>query len=253
MIRMKKYMAIMLLGLFGMMTPAGAQSLISQANEAYRNGDYARAAELYEQSGEQDGTSAAYFYNLGNAYYKSGVYPRAILNYERALLLDPGNEDVRFNLEMAQARIADKIEPLGTFFLEQWFTTLRNLFSSNVWAVIAIIAFLVFLAGVVTYFFVDRVGWRKLGFFAGLLALLITIGANRFASVQKQLLTQRETAIVFAPTIIAKSSPSESGTDLFVLHEGTKVAILDRVGEWSEIRLEDGNRGWIPTDRLEVI
>ena len=249
----RKYMAMMFLALLCTVTPAGAQSLVSQANEAYRNGDYARAVELYEQSGEQDGTSAAYFYNLGNAYYKSGLYPRAILNYERALLLDPGNDDVRFNLEMAQARIADKIEPLGTFFLDQWFTTLRNLFSSNVWAVIAVVAFLIFLAGVVVYFFVDRVVWRKIGFFASLLALLITIGANRFAAVQKQQLTQRESAIVFAPTIIAKSSPSESGTDLFVLHEGTKVYIVDRVGEWSEIRLEDGNRGWIPTDRLEVI
>lgn len=249
----RKYMAMMFLALLCTVTPAGAQSLVSQANEAYRNGDYARAVELYEQSGEQDGTSAAYFYNLGNAYYKSGLYPRAILNYERALLLDPGNDDVRFNLEMAQARIADKIEPLGTFFLDQWFTTLRNLFSSNVWAVIAVVAFLIFLAGVVVYFFVDRVVWRKIGFFAGLLALLITIGANRFAAVQKQQLTQRESAIVFAPTIIAKSSPSESGTDLFVLHEGTKVYIVDRVGEWSEIRLDDGNRGWIPTDRLEVI
>lgn len=249
----RKYMAMMFLALLCTVTPAGAQSLVSQANEAYRNGDYARAVELYEQSGEQDGTSAAYFYNLGNAYYKSGLYPRAILNYERALLLDPGNDDVRFNLEMAQARIADKIEPLGTFFLDQWFTTLRNLFSSNVWAVIAVVAFLIFLAGVVVYFFVDRVVWRKIGFFAGLLALLITIGANRFASVQKQQFTRRESAIVFAPTIIAKSSPSESGTDLFVLHEGTKVYIVDRVGEWSEIRLEDGNRGWIPTDRLEVI
>ena len=249
----RKYMAMMFLALLCTVTPAGAQSLVSQANEAYRNGDYARAVELYEQSGEQDGTSAAYFYNLGNAYYKSGLYPRAILNYERALLLDPGNDDVRFNLEMAQARIADKIEPLGTFFLDQWFTTLRNLFSSNVWAVIAVVAFLIFLAGGVVYFFVDRVVWRKIGFFAGLLALLITIGTNRFASVQKQQLTRRESAIVFAPTIIAKSSPSESGTDLFVLHEGTKVYIVDRVGEWSEIRLEDGNRGWIPTDRLEVI
>ena len=160
----RKYMAMMFLALLCTVTPAGAQSLVSQANEAYRNGDYARAVELYEQSGEQDGTSAAYFYNLGNAYYKSGLYPRAILNYERALLLDPGNDDVRFNLEMAQARIADKIEPLGTFFLDQWFTTLRNLFSSNVWAVIAVVAFLIFLAGGVVYFFVDRFFCRPPGF-----------------------------------------------------------------------------------------
>lgn len=232
---------------------ADAQTLIDRANEAYRNGDYAQAAELYEQSGEQDGTSAAYFYNLGNAYYKSGVYPRAILNYERSLLLDPGNEDARFNLTMAQARISDKIEPLGTFFLHKWMLAVQQLFTSNAWAVIAVVAFLLFLVGLLLYVFVERVVWRKIGFFAGLLALLITVGANHFASEQKELLTHRNTAIVMAPTITVKSSPSESGTDLFVLHEGTKVYLTDRVGEWSEIRLEDGNQGWMPTEKLEVI
>lgn len=232
---------------------ADAQTLIDRANEAYRNGDYAQAAELYEQSGEQDGTSAAYFYNLGNAYYKSGIYSRAILNYERSLLLDPGNEDARFNLTMAQARIPDKIEPLGTFFLQRWMTTVQNIFSSNAWAVIAVVAFLLFLFGLLLYIFVERVVWRKVGFFAGLLALIVTVAANHFASEQKAVLTHRDTAIIMAPTITVKSSPSESGTELFVLHEGTKVYLTDHVGEWSEIRLEDGNQGWIPTDKLEVI
>ena len=176
-----------------------------------------------------------------------------ILNYERSLLLDSDNADTRFNLEMAQARIADKIEPLGTFFLVQWSTAVRNLFPSNVWAVIAVVAFLLFLVGVVLYFFVEKVVLRKIGFFAGLLAVLVAIGANHFASEQKARIIHRDSAIIFAPTITVKSSPSESCTDLFVLHEGTKVYLMDRVGEWSEIRLEDGNRGWIPTDKLEII
>ena len=166
---------------------------------------------------------------------------------------DSDNADTRFNLEMAQARIADKIEPLGTFFLVQWSTAVRNLFPSNVWAVIAVVAFLLFLVGVVLYFFVEKVVLRKIGFFAGLLAVLVAIGANHFASEQKARIIHRDSAIIFAPTITVKSSPSESGTDLFVLHEGTKVYLMDRVGEWSEIRLEDGNRGWIPTDKLEII
>ena len=118
---------------------------------------------------------------------------------------------------------------------------------------IAVVAFLLFLVGVVLYFFVEKVVLRKIGFFAGLLAVLVAIGANHFASEQKARIIHRDSAIIFAPTITVKSSPSESGTDLFVLHEGTKVYLMDRVGEWSEIRLEDGNRGWIPTDKLEII
>ena len=249
----KIYILTILLCSVWSVSRANAQSLAEKAGMAYQKGDYAKAVELYEQSGEQDGTSAAYFYNLGNAYYKCGRYPDAILNYERSLLLDSDNADTRFNLEMAQARIADKIEPLGTFFLVQWSTAVRNLFPSNVWAVIAVVAFLLFLVGVVLYFFVEKVVLRKIGFFAGLLAVLVAIGANHFASEQKARIIHRDSAIIFAPTITVKSSPSESGTDLFVLHEGTKVYLMDRVGEWSEIRLEDGNRGWIPTDKLEII
>ena len=245
----KIYILTILLCSVWSVSRVNAQSLAEQAGMAYQKGDYAKAVELYEQSGEQDGTSAAYFY----AYYKCGRYPDAILNYERSLLLDSDNADTRFNLEMAQARIADKIEPLGTFFLVQWSTAVRNLFPSNVWAVIAVVAFLLFLVGVVLYFFVEKVVLRKIGFFAGLLAVLVAIGANHFASEQKARIIHRDSAIIFAPTITVKSSPSESGTDLFVLHEGTKVYLMDRVGEWSEIRLEDGNRGWIPTDKLEII
>ena len=230
-----------------------AQTLTEKAAEAYQKGDYAEAITLYEQSAEQDGVSSAFYYNLGNACYKDKRYPDAILNYERALLLDPSNDDARFNLDMARAYVTDKIEPVGTFFLVRWVNSVRDLFSSDTWAVIAVIAFLLFLTGVVLYFFCGNVALRKLGFFAGLLALLVSLGANRFAAVQKDILTRHDSAIVFAPTLTAKSSPSESGTDLFVLHEGTKVRLLDKVGAWSEILLEDGNRGWVPTEKLEVI
>ena len=232
---------------------AGAQTLAGQAAEAYQRGDYADAVALYEQSAAQEGVSAAFYYNLGNAYYKSGLYPNAILNYERALLLDPSNEDVLFNLDMARAYITDKIEPVGTFFLVRWVDAVRNLCSSNAWAVVAIVAFLLFIVGVALYIFIDNVALRKIGFFAGLLALLVSLGANRFAAVQKDILTRHDKAIVFSPVLTAKSSPSDSGTDLFVLHEGTKVTLLDKVGAWSEILLDDGNRGWVPTDKLEVI
>lgn len=246
----KLYIVILLL--LGIAT-THAQSLTDNANDAYQKGDYARAIELYEQSAARDGISAALYYNLGNAYYKNRQYPQAILNYERALLLEPRNEDARFNLDMARAHITDKIEPVGTFFLVQWITAVRDLFSSNGWATIAVLTFFLFLCGVVLYFFTSKVGLRKIGFFGGLLALLISLTSNHFATEQKELLTHRNHAIIFAPTITIKSSPAASGTDLFVLHEGTKVTLLDKVGDWCEILLEDGNRGWIPANKLEII
>ena len=131
--------------------------------------------------------------------------------------------------------------------------SLINTLSSNSWAILGIISFLLFIVGIYLYFFTRNVLLRKIGFFAGLLLLLVSIFSNSFASEQKDKITERNEAIVFAPTITIKSSPAESGTDLFVLHEGTKVKLLDKVGDWSEILLADGNRGWIPTNQIEII
>ena len=229
------------------------QELLNQANESYSREDYKKAAELYEKVLQDEGISSDLYYNLGNAYYKDKQYAKAILNYERALLLSPGNEDARFNLNMANSHITDKIEPVGSFFLTGWIHSLINTLSSNSWAILGIISFLLFIVGIYLYFFTRNVLLRKIGFFAGLLLLLVSIFSNSFASEQKDKITERNEAIVFAPTITIKSSPAESGTDLFVLHEGTKVKLLDKVGDWSEILLADGNRGWIPTNQIEII
>ena len=208
------------------------QELLNQANQSYSREDYKKAAELYEKALQDEGISSDLYYNLGNAYY---------------------NEDARFNLNMANSHITDKIEPVGSFFLTVWIHSLINTLSSNSWAILGIISFLLFIVGIYLYFFTRNVLLRKIGFFAGLLLLLVSIFSNSFASEQKDKITERNEAIVFAPTITIKSSPAESGTDLFVLHEGTKVKLLDKVGEWSEILLADGNRGWIPTNQIEII
>lgn len=175
------------------------------------------------------------------------------MNYERALLLSPGDEDVRFNLDMAKSHITDKIEPVETFFLTMWFHSVRDSLSSNAWAVVGIVSFLLIIVCLFLYFFTRIVVLKKIGFFLGLILVLVTIIANNFAFSLKDKLTDREEAIIFAPTITVKSSPADSGTDLFILHEGTKVSVLSTVGEWSEIKLSDGNRGWMPTGKLRII
>ena len=182
-----------------------------------------------------------------------GHYAAAILNYERALLLNPGDGDARANLQLANSKITDKIEPAGTFFITVWARGLRDCCSSNTWAVIGIGSFLLFLIGLYFYIFVRNIKVKKAGFFVALPMLLISIVANACAIDQNQRRNAHDEAIVFAPTVTAKSTPADSGTDLFVLHEGTKVTLMEKVGDWIEVRIADGNRGWLPQSSIEVI
>ena len=249
---MKKIVIYLLCIVAGMTATYGQESL-TKANEAYAQEDYIKAIELYEQTAREHGVSSDLYYNLGNAYYKHNEFAKAILNYERALLLNPGNEDARFNLDMANTHIVDKIDPVGRFFLSVWIDTMRSYLSSNTWAVIGIIAFFLFIGGCYLYLFTWSVPLKKIGFFGGIVVLLIAIMANCFAWGLNEKKEIRNEAIVFDATVSVKSSPAESGTDLFVLHEGTKVVVLSKVGEWSEVKISDGNRGWLPSAAIEII
>lgn len=230
----------------------GQSSRDQEAADAYANGDYKAAISLYEEM-LKEGESADLYYNLGNVYYKEGQVARAILNYERALLIDPGQSDVRFNLELARQRVVDKIEPVGEFFLISWKNKLQYLMSVEEWAVTSIILFISFLLLAVLFIF-SRLRWlKKTAFFVGIFFFVFTIIANLFAYSLNKKLTERNTAILLTPTVTVKSSPDQSGTDLFILHEGTKIEIRSRLGTWSEIELENGNVGWLPTDTYEII
>lgn len=250
--KMKKIFATLLsLLVCGVMFAQG--SSLEQADAAYAKGDFQSAITLYQEVAAMDGVSSDLYYNIGNAFYKAKEYPQAILNYERALLLDPRNSDAAFNLQIAKLQTVDKIEPVGKFFLAEWYDALQNQFSSNTWAVLGVIAFLLFMAGVALYVFSSKTILRKLGFFGGIILIVICIFSNIFAAGQKDRLEKREYAIVFAPTITVKSSPADSGTDLFVIHEGTKVKVKSTLSGWSEIELEDGNIGWLPSSQIEII
>lgn len=229
------------------------ENAIKEAESSYRQEDYAKTIETYKDILQTYGVSAQVYYNLGNAYYKSGEIASSILNYERALLLDPGDGDIRFNLAIAKQRTTDRIEPLGRFFLVEWFENVQNKFSVNAWGTIGIICFILFIFCLILFFFSKWLRMKKLGFYTGLCLLVIVVLSNVFAANQKYNLTNRASAIVFAPTVTVKSTPDVSGTDLFVIHEGTKVFIRNTLGAWSEIELEDGNVGWLPGKDIEKI
>ena len=179
---------------------------------------------------------------------------QAVLNYERALLLSPGDKDIRFNLQMARSKTIDKITPESEMFFVTWYRSLVNVMSVDGWARTALVALIVAIVLALFYLFSDRIWLRKIGFFGGIIALLLFLIGNLFAWQQKSNLTQRTGAIIIKSAVNVKSTPSKNGTDLYILHEGTKVTVTDSsMREWRKIRVADGKEGWLEVSEIEVI
>ena len=229
-------------------------SLFRAGVEAYTAGDYASALRDWQDVEATGLMSKELYYNLGNAYFKDSQIAPAILWYERALRLDPSDADVRYNLEYARALTQDKIEEVPEIFFEQWGRSMCYRLPSNAWAVIGLM-FLALCVGCVLLFLLGSTpGRRRLGFFGGIAALLIALLGWDFAQWQRQEARRQDLAIVMKPVVSVKSSPSEgSAKDLFILHEGTRVRILDNVGGYAQIEIADGRQGWIPRREMEVI
>ncbi|NLZ18813.1 MAG: tetratricopeptide repeat protein [Bacteroidales bacterium] len=233
---------------------AYTDSLWTQGTAAYSDGDWATAAKAWSDIRALGLESPDLYYNLGNACFKQDDLAHAILNYERALKLDPSYSDARFNLEFAQGLVQDKIEAVPEFFLSIWARKLCWLLPSNTWAVL----FLILLAGTlgcVLLFLLGRsVAARRSGFITGIVALVLSLLCLHFAFWQRTDFRKADGAIVVRAVTTVQSSPGrDSAKDLFVLHEGTKVKLLDSVGEWRNIELADGRQGWLPEADLEVI
>jgi tetratricopeptide (TPR) repeat protein len=225
----------------------------ADADLVYKQGNYQQAITDYRDLLKR-GEAAELYYNLGNAYYRSDSLTQAILAYERAALLSPGDPDIRFNLQFARSKTIDKITPQSQMFFVSWYWSLVNFTSVDRWAKVGIAAIIVALLLMLAYLFAPQLTVRKVGFFGSALFLLVFLLSGLFAWQQKQLLEQRGGAIVTAPSVSVKHTPAKGGADDFVLHEGTRVDITDRgVKGWYEVRVADGREGWIPTDRVELI
>lgn len=225
----------------------------ADADSSYVRGEYQQAIKEYE-SLLKNGASADLYYNLGNAYYRTENITKAVLNYERALLLSPSDRDIRFNLQMARSKTIDKITPEQEMFFITWYRSLVNLASVDGWARTALWALALAIVLALLYLFSDRIWLRKVGFFGALFLIAIFVFSNIFAHQQKELLVNRKGAIVTASSVTVKSTPDKKGTDLFILHDGTKVTITDSsMREWKGVRLADGKEGWIETKQIELI
>ena len=226
---------------------------LAKANKAYSAGSYNVAADLYQSVVAAGYASPELFYNMGNTYFKMNDYARAILWYERARRLDPGNEDINFNLNVANTKISDKIEPLPELFYKRWFNGLLQLFSVDTWAMMCVFMFIAGLSGLVLYIASRVLILRKFGFWSAFSLFFLSGFSFLFAWSGYNFTKSASEAIVFAPTITVKSSPDEKSTDLFVIHEGTKIRLLDNISGWYEIRIANGSVGWLPESSLEKI
>ena len=249
---MKKALQIILV-LF-ISTQAWAQvNPITKANEMYQKGEYEKAIQAYQFVLDTHIEAPEIYFNLGNSFYKSGEISSAILNYERALLLSPDDKDIQYNLDLARKHVLDKFEVLPEIFVKRWFTGIRNSFSANLWAYISIGLFFLALLFASFYLYSNKAGLKKIGFFLALIAFGISLLTYSFASKKTDEITLREYAIIFSPSVTIKGSPDKSGTELFLLHEGTKVKVIDSLGDWRNIQLSYGNEGWLKKEDIEMI
>ena len=229
-------------------------SLWTAGVTAYSAGDWAGAAGAWTALRALGVESPELYYNLGNACFKQDDIAHAILNYERALRLDPSYSDARYNLEFARTLVQDKIEAVPEFFLEQWGRKACWLLSSDTWAALFLILLAATLGCVLLFLLGGRSGLRKTGFICGIVALVLSLLCLDFAFWQRTDYRKADGAVVTRPVTTVRSSPDrESAKDLFVLHEGTEVKLLDEVGAWRNVELADGRQGWLPSDDLEVI
>ena len=230
-----------------------ADSVWAEAGRDYQAGRFDQALAKYrilEQSGL---VSADLYYNIGNACFRNSDIKQAILYYERASRLAPRNEDIKYNLELANTYITDRIEAVDELFLVTWLRKAGNLFALTRWCRLNILFFALTLLSI-TVFLLSRTGPRKyISFWLGCIFFILTLCTFAGALYQYRRVTDKSEAIVFTASVTVKSSPDESGNSLFILHEGTKVRIEDTVGGWCEIRLRDGNTGWIPRTAIVVI
>lgn len=237
-----------------MLMPLSANAITKQnADDEYAKGNYQQAIKDYQEI-LKAGVSSEIYYNLGNAYYRTDNITQALLAYERALQLSPGDNDIRFNLQYARSKTIDKITPETEMFFVTWYNSLVNFTSVDRWANTAIVSIVMALLLILVFLFAPQMWARKSGFYGSAVFLLLFSFANLFAFQQKHELETKQGAIVIAPTVNVKKTPAASGTDVFVIHEGTRVDITDRgMKQWRGIKLADGREGWLKTSQIEEI
>lgn len=232
---------------------SGIDSLFFKGNALYEEGKYEEALGVYNQVLQDAQESADLYYNMGNAAYRSNSIGYAILYYEKALKLEPTHEDAANNLEFVARYRLDAFEEVPQLFLGTWMKGFVQLLPERTWSILSIVFFLVVLSGLLLYLFAKQIALKKAGFVSFLVALLLFGLAFSTAASRHREIMRPDAGIILAPSVVVRSSPSESGTELFILHEGTRIEVNEEVSGWQNIRVIDGREGWILADDFDSI
>lgn len=230
-----------------------AEELWNMANTAYSNGNYRAAIQIYDSIVTLDMVSPKLYYNMGNAYFKEDKIGKAILYYNRSLRLDPSNRDTQHNLTVAASHAKDNIEIVPEFFIKTWVRNLRLSMGSNAWAVLSLVFFALLLAGTMLYLLPQSLTKRKAGFATAVTSLVLFIVTTWFSAAEKREMESSSQAVVMSNSAPVKSSPDNASMDIFILHEGTTVKVLNSLNDWREISIADGKKGWINAKSIESI
>jgi tetratricopeptide (TPR) repeat protein len=232
---------------------AGKQPLFDKANELYSKGQYKQAAETYQRILDSGHESAPVYFNLGNCSYKEGDLPQALLYFEKAHRLAPGDDDINFNIHLVTLKTVDKIDEATEFFVSRWWKGFILDYSADGLATSAIILALIGSALLIWYFFAVAGGVKRFAFFSSVVFFFVAIGTLIIAGSQANYFSNNKQAIVFTSSVNVKTSPADAVSTAFVLHDGTKVNVLDSNNGWLKIKIANGNEGWIKESDVKEI
>lgn len=253
--RLKQILYLLIFLIVPVLSFANAKddALLARGNSLYAKGAYQQALDTYQKILTKDEQSVTVYFNMGNAYFKLGDLPAALLNYEKAQRLAPNDEDIKANIRFVNARTVDKVEELPEFFLSRWWTLMLLSFTSGTLAAASLLLVLIGSGLLILYFFTHQIILKKVSFYSAIVLLVLGVFTVFVLSQQHSYYSNHKQAIVFASPVAIKGAPAENSKILFMVHEGTKVTLLDNNSGWSRIRLANGNEGWMKTADFRVI
>ena len=251
---MKGFIPLILLTCFTLgLAAQNNAALLDSANAAYAKNKFPEAAAYYEKVLDSGYESSEVYYNNGNAQYRNKNLPLAILNYEKARKLAPADEDIAYNLKLVNEKLVDKIEVIPTLFLKDWWSSFLQLLPEKTWSLTCLLLFWIGISGLLVYFISKSRLSKQIGFTSGILFLILSFGIFFVAQKNFDRNNSHTEGIIFSLSVNIKGSPSDQGTNLFILHEGTKVGIEQINADWTEIKLPNGNRGWLKSKDIGII